>query len=127
MHIFCEVRDAASWGRVRRLWYDRQAGRIERVTTMSELEEHKPKEHEPKEHKPEYIWNAMILTLCILLLGFGGIFMFWTPVLFKEVVEKQGIQIVVIIFTLPVITFLLVFSKRRKYQKRRAYHYWARS
>src|SRR6516225_9149765 len=94
------------WGRVRRLWYDRQVGRIERVTTMSE--------HEPKEHKPEYIWNALILTLCILLLAFGGIFMFWTPVLFKEVVEKQGIQIVVIIFTLPVITFLLATEKISK-------------
>src|SRR6516225_9563352 len=99
------------WGRVRRLWYDRQVGRIERVTTMSE---HKPEEHEPKEHKPEYIWNALILTLCILLLAFGGIFMFWTPVLFKEVVEKQGIQIVVIIFTLPVITFLLATEKISK-------------
>ena len=77
-------------------------------------EEHEPKDHKPKDHKPEYIWNALILTLCILLLAFGGIFMFWTPVLFKEVVEKQGIQIVVIIFTLPVITFLLATEKISK-------------
>ena len=62
----------------------------------------------------EFLWNAMVMRLCILLLVFGGIFMFWTPVLFKEVVQTQGIQIVVIIFTLPVITFLLATEKISK-------------
>ena len=62
----------------------------------------------------EYIWNAMIMTLCILLFAFGAIFMFWTPDLFKNVVQDQGIQIVVIIFALPVITFLLATEKISK-------------
>ncbi len=58
-----------------------------------------------------YIWNATVMTLCILLLALGGIFMFWTPALFQEVVQKQGIQIVTIVFTLPVVTFLLATAK----------------
>jgi hypothetical protein len=62
----------------------------------------------------EFLWNAMVMRLCILLLVFGGIFMFWTPEIFKSVVEGQGIQIIIIIFALPVITFLLAMDKISK-------------
>ena len=58
-----------------------------------------------------HLWNGFILTLCILLLVFGGIFIFRTPTLFNEVVQKQGIQIIIITFILPVVTFLLATEK----------------
>ena len=60
------------------------------------------------------LWNGFIMTLCILLLVFGGIFIFWTPPLFNDVVQKQGMQIIVIILTLPVVTFLLATDKLPK-------------
>jgi hypothetical protein len=60
------------------------------------------------------LWNIMVMTLCILLLVFGGIFMFWTPEIFREVVKNQGIQIIIITFALPVITFLLAMDKISK-------------
>jgi hypothetical protein len=60
------------------------------------------------------VWNTMVMTLCILLLVFGGIFMFWTPEIFRDVVKNQGIQIIIITFALPVITFLLAMDKISK-------------
>ena len=62
----------------------------------------------------EMLWNTMVMTLCILLLVFGGIFIFWTPEIFKEVAKNQGIQIIIVIFALPVITFLLAMHKISK-------------
>jgi hypothetical protein len=60
------------------------------------------------------VWNTMVMTLCILLLVFGGIFMFWTPEIFRDVVKNQGIQIIIITFALPVITFVLAMDKISK-------------
>jgi hypothetical protein len=62
----------------------------------------------------EHLWNTFVLTLCILLLVFGGLFMFRTPEIFQGVVKSQGIQVFIIIFALPVITFLLATDKISK-------------
>ncbi len=58
-----------------------------------------------------HLWNGFILTLCILLLALGGIFIFWTPKLFETTVQNQGIQIIIIVFAFPVVTFLLATGK----------------
>lgn len=60
------------------------------------------------------IWNAMVAIFCVLFLLFGLILIFFTPETFRDVVQKYGIQIITITFTVPAIAFLLAMDKISK-------------
>ena len=79
-------------------------------------EQPKPVESQaPEQPKPvdrnAFIWNGMCLFLSILILAFGASLMFCTPTLLNDVIQKQGVQIIVITVTLPVVAFLLAMEK----------------
>jgi hypothetical protein len=59
------------------------------------------------------IWNMTIVLLSVLILFFG-VLVYCTPEMFRGVIQKQGIQIIVITFTMPVILFLLATDKIAK-------------
>jgi hypothetical protein len=57
------------------------------------------------------IWNATVLILSILILAFGAAVIYFTPQSLGDVVNRHGIQLLVVTLTLPVVLFLLALNK----------------
>lgn len=56
-------------------------------------------------------WNLLVVILCCLIVLFGGVVFFFTPESLHGLIQKNGFQILVMTFTLPVILFLLAMEK----------------
>ena len=56
-------------------------------------------------------WNLLVVILCLVIIAFGSVFMFFTPELHHGLVQEHGLRIFVLTFTLPVILFLLAMEK----------------